>query len=291
MLKPLFILVCFFSSTLSAYAKPPNIVTDIAPVYSLVSMVMDSDENVQLLLDGSQSPHDFALNPSQARALQTADLVLYVGLEFTPWLEKPLRNLASKSIQVNLLRQNDTMTLPYRGVEGQSNALDPHAWMSPDNAIIWLEIIADILVKLDSDNAQNYRQNAKSAKAKIATQSAAMKTLLEPVAQKPIVLFHDAFQYFEEYMGLNMVGAFTLADGNAPSPNQMKRIRTVFEEQDVACVFVEPSANMALIDAANARTTKQVVLDPLDVSIPLGTDYYLQLMLKTTKSINNCLIP
>lgn len=291
MFKHLLLFIWLLSGTIAAYAKPPNIVTDIAPVYSLVSMVMGSDKNVVLLMDGNQSPHDFSLKPSQARALQTADLVIYLGLELTPWLEKPLRNLASKSKQVGLLQQSETKTLPYRGVDGQSTTLDPHAWLSPENAASWLNIIADILVNLDPVNAQNYRQNAQNAQTKIAAQSVAMKILLKPVEQKPIVLFHDAFQYFEAYFGLNMVGAFTLADGNAPTPNQMKRIGSVFKEQDVACIFVEPDANMALIEAVNAGETKQVVLDPLDITIPVGSDYYLQLMQKTASSIYNCLIP
>lgn len=98
-----------------ALAEVPQVVTDIAPVHSLTAQVMKGVGEPVLLVRPGLSPHSYALRPSQARALQDAGLVVWVGHALSPWLEKPLESLAGKADLLELLDAEGTVKLPYRG--------------------------------------------------------------------------------------------------------------------------------------------------------------------------------
>lgn len=301
MLKSLFLSVGIIALGAQANAKTPNIVTDIAPIHSLVSMVVGDDFTVQVLIDGNASPHDFAMKPSQASALQTADIIFFVGHALTPWIARTLGNLAGNAQQIELLDIQNTKKLAFRDVQsfshdhdhshdhGDTNDVDPHAWMSTHNAAIWVNEIAMVLSEFHPENSAMYRQNADNAIKELSNLAAEIRNELAPFSDAPIVPFHDAFQYFESQFSLNAKGAFSLADGAKPSPKQIINIREIFVNNDVQCLLVEPQMNNSIIETAKAAHIKQAVLDPLDRTIPYGKDYYTQLMKKTARTIKECL--
>ncbi|RPE66295.1 zinc transport system substrate-binding protein [Pacificibacter maritimus] len=95
-------------------ADVPKVVTDIAPIHSLVSQVMGDLGAPSLLMEQNASPHDYALRPSDARNLQQADAVFWVGSELTPWLDESIGKLASKAVSVELIETQDSLTLEFR---------------------------------------------------------------------------------------------------------------------------------------------------------------------------------
>ncbi len=106
--------VCFAVSTLPA-AAAPLVVTDIAPVQALVAQVMAGvGDAPTVLVPPGANPHSLALKPSQARALQNADVVFWIGEELSPWLHDPLETLAENAEQVALLDAEETVKLEPR---------------------------------------------------------------------------------------------------------------------------------------------------------------------------------
>ncbi len=101
----------------SAQADAPKVVTDIAPIQALVAKVMDGVDTSQQLLPANVSPHDYAMRPSEARALQNADLVIWVGAELTPMLEDSIESLAGEAATLELLHLNGTRELEFRESE------------------------------------------------------------------------------------------------------------------------------------------------------------------------------
>jgi len=118
--------VCFLMSTLPAMAAP-SVVTDIAPVQALVARVMESiAEAPTVIVPAGANPHSLALKPSQARALQNADVVFWIGEELSPWLEGPLETLAGNAKHVALLDAEATVKLePREGLGGHDHG-DEH---------------------------------------------------------------------------------------------------------------------------------------------------------------------
>ena len=99
-----------------------NVVASIKPVHSLVAAVMDGVGSPGLIVDGAGSPHTYALKPSQARELQNADVVFWIGHEMEAFLEKPLEAIATKAKAVELIDSHDLIKLKFR----EGGAFDEH---------------------------------------------------------------------------------------------------------------------------------------------------------------------
>ncbi|SLN29483.1 High-affinity zinc uptake system protein ZnuA precursor [Falsiruegeria litorea R37] len=103
--------------SVAAFAEPPKVATDIAPIHSLVSQVMNTVGEPSLIVRQGASPHGYSMRPSEARALQNADLVVWVGPELTPWFEKPLSSLSEGAAKLELLEVPGTLQLEYRDLD------------------------------------------------------------------------------------------------------------------------------------------------------------------------------
>ena len=105
----------------AAFADAPNVAVDIAPVHSLVTRVMEGVGAPSLIVTPGASPHEYSLRPSQARALQEADVVFWVSRGLTPWMKDGVENLTTDAAVVELLETEGTLQLPFR-----ENALFSH---------------------------------------------------------------------------------------------------------------------------------------------------------------------
>lgn len=98
----------------TALADVPNVAVDIAPVHSLVARVMEGVGAPSLIVAPGASPHEYSLRPSEAKALQDAELVFWVGPELTPWLDDAIDTLADDATIVELMESEGTTELPLR---------------------------------------------------------------------------------------------------------------------------------------------------------------------------------
>ena len=97
-----------------ARAEVPQVATDIAPVHSLVAQVMDGVGTPDMVMQPGASPHGYTMRPSEAGALQQADIVFWVGAALTPWLDRSIGSLAADARTVALLDRDETATLELR---------------------------------------------------------------------------------------------------------------------------------------------------------------------------------
>ena len=112
----------------TAVADVPSVAVDIAPVHSLVARVMVGVGAPDLIVQSGASPHEYSLRPSEAAALQNADLVFWMGEDLTPWLEDAIGNLAVKASVTALLETEGTKLLDFReGTLFEAHDHDDHA--------------------------------------------------------------------------------------------------------------------------------------------------------------------
>ena len=97
-----------------AYADRLQVAVDIAPVHSLVAQVMEGVGVPDLIIQSGATPHEYSLRPSEATALQNADLVFWVGPDLTPWLAEALETLAPAAVLTSLLEVDGTIQLEFR---------------------------------------------------------------------------------------------------------------------------------------------------------------------------------
>ena len=107
-------LAALLSCGLPAMAEAPRVATDITPVQSLVARVMQGAGEADVIVSPGMSPHGYAMRPSEARALEQADLVIWMGAELTPWMEHAIETLAGDAAVITLLDNPETHTLPTR---------------------------------------------------------------------------------------------------------------------------------------------------------------------------------
>ncbi|WP_439103514.1 zinc ABC transporter substrate-binding protein [Celeribacter marinus] len=298
----------------AAYADVPQVAADIAPVHSLIARVMDGIGEPDLIIQQGASPHEYSLRPSEAQALQDADLVFWVSAGLSPWLEDAIATLASDADATELMESSGTIELESRNSalfekhkhaedeahddhaedEGHDDhahgAHDPHAWLSPNNAMTWLNVIAGQLSAADPENAGVYFANAAAGRAEIESAVADAMQTLAPVRGGDFVVFHDAYQYFENDFDFYAAGAISLSDASDPSPARIAEIQARIAAEGIDCVFTEPQFNPGLVatvlDGTDAKTG---VVDPLGADLELGAAFYPQLIRNLSSSLAGCL--
>ena len=314
-------------SSAALKADVPNVVADIAPVHSLVSMVMKGVGEPQLLIPQNASPHHYAMRPSEAKALQEANLVVYLGHDMSPWLEPLFETVAASAEPLDLSEVDGVLQLSYRegpvfgeheghddhddheghdheeeghddhdDHEGHDDHAhhdhdgnDPHMWLDPENALVWLDAIASELGHIDPENAARYRANAKTAKEEISHEIHHIEDHLKSVQGQEFLVFHDAYQYFENRFGIFATGSISIGDASKPSPKRLQQLKHHFEEEGIHCVLSEPQYSSKLINSVFGGFKPHIgVVDPIGVDLELGSGLYLELLENIAVGIAQC---
>lgn len=308
-----------FSLSSNLYAAP-SVTVDIAPLHSLVSQVMEDVAKPKLIIPAEASPHQYTLRPSEAKALADADVVFWVSEDLTPWLEKALENLSGSAKKVKMLSLDGATTYAFReGATFESHAkhdeeekehkdeheseqhdddaehhdhegIDPHAWLDPENAKVWVKVISETLSKQDPENAAIYSRNADTATTSLDALIAATQTQINALGQPNFIVFHDAYQYFEKRFDIPAAGSISLSDAEDPSPARIQRIRETIQKLGVSCVFTEPQFNPGMVKNVFADTNVSTIgiMDPLGANIATGSGHYSALIQAMVSSVSEC---
>ena len=317
-----YILVLFFAlvALVSSANAEVKVVTSIKPIHSLVSYIMDGVGKPDVIVDGYNSPHNFSLKPSHAKMLENADLVIWVGENLETFLEKPLNTIAKKAKNIEIMDLKGIKKLEFReknifeehdehghaehkendehkehdehkekdSHEGHAHGEhDPHVWLDPINAKLIIKEITKQLVQLDAKNSSAYKSNSKKALAE-------MDNLIQTI-QKDLnkdlrfVVFHDAYQYFENRFGIQVLGSLTVNTDVMPGAEQLSEIREVIEHEKVNCLFSEPQFNPAIIKSIAKDTNVKIgTLDPLGAKLDKGKNLYFNLLKDMSSSFKGC---
>jgi zinc transport system substrate-binding protein len=281
----------------------PRVAVSVKPLHSLVAAVMGEVGSPRLILSGAGSPHTYSLRPSEARLLESADLIFWVGGPLEGFLEKPLAALGSKAKTVAFSKAAGIATLPARkggawdehwhgdaAHDAGDGSLDGHLWLDPGNAKAVAGLAAQVLGEADPFNRERYRANAARLAARIDALDAELIRSLAPVRGVPYVVFHDAYQYFERRYELRAVGSVAVSPERSPGAKRVREIREKIRSLGARCVFGEPQFPPALLatltEGTGARTGE---LDPLGAGLPAGPDAWFGLMRALADSLSGCL--
>jgi zinc transport system substrate-binding protein len=164
---------------------------------------------------------------------------------------------------------------------------DPHIWLDPMNAKIIIKKVTNQLSKLDKDNSSTYKSNSKKALKEIDNLIKQVKSDINKDAK--VVVFHDAYQYFEKRFDVNIIGALTVNTDVLPGAEQLAEIREVIEHEKVTCVLSEPQFNPDIVKTiANDTNINMGVLDPLGAKLDKGRTLYFNLISNISSSLKNC---
>lgn len=303
-----------------------EIAVSIKPVHSLVASVTRGVTEPYLLIPGSASPHAYSLKPSDAQALESADVVFWVGPDMETFMSKPLEALADDARVVPLAEAPGVTLLNVReggdwerhkhthgeehgdgdehghddghdhdhaheahGEHAQGET-DMHIWLDPANARAMVAHVVRVLSEADPANAETYEANGAATLARLDTLTAELGGKLAPVRDKPYFVFHDAYQYFEAAFDLNSAGSITITPDVQPGAQRVREISEKIRKTGVSCIFVEPQFEPKLIDVVTEGTdVRSGVLDPLGAGIEAGPELYFALMRQNAEALVGCL--
>ena len=337
-LRPLLLSTALLAAgTMAARAEAPNVVVSIKPIHSLVSAIMQGVGEPRLIVEGAASPHTYSLRPSNAAALQDADVVFWVGHGLEAFLEKPLEALGGKATVVELDDAPGLERLPFReggpfeahshggGEEGHDHAhedhghdeaghdhakeaeghahgeeagheghehgeFDMHLWLSPDNARAIAAEAAKVLAEKDPANAEAYNKNLAGLTERLAALDKEIAETVAPVKEKPFIVFHDAYQYFEHHYGMQAAGSITVSPETLPGAERLTQIRDKVKTLGATCVFAEPQFEPKLVNVVIEDTpAKSGTLDPEAATLDPGPELYFTLMKGLATSLRDCL--
>ena len=316
-------------------ADAPVVVTSIKPIHSLVSAIMDGVGKPELIVDGAASPHTYSMKPSNAKALQDAKVVFWVGPGMEAFLEKPLEALGDDASVAELDKAPGLTKLKFReggafeahddgdhdgdaheaghdhakeaaghdhdhAAEAHDDhdhdhdhghgAFDTHLWLDPENAKAMAAEITTTLVAADPANALAYQANAEALNAKLDALDKEISGIVSPVKDKPFIVFHDAYQYFENRYKVRVAGSITVSPETIPGAERIAEIHKKVADLGATCVFAEPQFQPRLVDVVLEGTkAKAGVLDPEAATLDAGPDLYFKLMRGIANNLKDCL--
>ena len=225
------------SSTASGRLK---IATTVAPITSIVANIVGDRADVEGIVPEGTNSHTFEPKPSVAELLSTADVVYINGLV----LEEPTKDLAEQNLKPGAeIVELGTLTIPesayiydfsFPKEEGKPN---PHLWTDPTLARRYAEIVKDDMSTRDAVNADYYAANYQKFSALIDELDAAMRTAFATVPKRELLTYHDAYAYFANTYGWNVIGAIQVSDFEDPTPAEVAGLIDQVKAQGVPAIF------------------------------------------------------
>ena len=281
-----------------------RVVASIKPVHSLVSAVMAGVGEPYLIIRGASSPHTFTLRPSDAAALEEADIIFLIGDAMETALAGLVDRLAGQTLVValadapglvrRLFREGGEFEADHEHDDGDEDhgPFDMHLWLDPINGGVMAGVIAGILADADPANAAAYEANAEALRQRLDALTEELAAYLVPARGMPFIVFHDGYRYFEDRFGLTAVGSVVVSPGRPPGVRRMFELRDRVQSLGVACVFDEPQFDRRLVQTViEGSEVRAGTVDPLGAAIEDGPGLYVTLLRNMAASFKACLVP
>ena len=242
--------------------------TDI--IGDVLKNVAGDRADVEALISPGQNPHSYQPTPSALRAIERADIVFVNGLNLEEGLLGELPRIAKGyvvpvSAGIAAIgapghhdHDDDDDNDDHHGHDDEDDHHDdhqhafgdPHVWMDPNNVIVWVENMVEVLGKADPANAQAYRSNGNRyiGELKLIDKYVRERVSTIPAHRRKFVADHDAFSYFARRYGFTVIGTIVpgTTDSAGPSAQQMARLVELIRSEEVSAIFVGRSASSSL---------------------------------------------
>ncbi len=232
---------------LSVFALPAvaaekiKVATSFTVIADMVANVAgDAAEVVSITKPGAEI-HNYQPTPRDILGVRDADLVLWNGLNLELWFEQFLDNAGDRPAAV-ISEGIEPISISGGEYEGKPN---PHAWMSPDSAAIYVDNIRDALSEADPENAETYAANAETYKAEIAAMIEPLRAEIKKVPEERrwLVSCEGAFSYLARDLGLNELYLWPINADATGTPQQVRKVIDGVREHEIPAVFCESTVN------------------------------------------------
>ena len=250
-----------------------RIATTVAPITSIVAAIAGDGAEVHGIVPEGTNSHTFEPKPSVAELLSTADVLFANGLH----LETPTQALAEEAgggdlrivaLGDEVLPDEDWIfDFAFPEEDGKPN---PHLWTDPTYVIRYADVVRDALVELDPDGREGYEDRHAELVEQIDRLDGAMRTAFAtiPAEDRKLVTYHDAYAYFAETYGFEIVGAIQVSDFEDPTPRELTRIIEQIEAEGIDAIFGSEVFPSPVLEQLERETGATYVDDLRDDDLP-----------------------
>lgn len=286
-------------------ASGPTVVTTVKPLQLIATAVLDGIAVPEVLLPPAASPHNYALRPSDRRLLATADRIYWVGPDLERFLQRLLESQPSArrldQVPGLMLRRfteeddhghghHDHPAHDHDDHDHAPGTLDAHIWLSTHNARALARWMAEDLAELLPEHSATLLANAEAFDQRLVQLQQRLEQQLRPLAGRPYFVFHDAYGYLEDSVGLRPRGVFSLSTEIQPGAQHVQRLRATLTDAGSSCIFREPQFPTERIAAlTNGLSVRTAELDPLGIAVPVDANGYEALLTQLGENLAACL--
>ena len=225
----------------SVYAKPLKVVTTFTVIQDIAQNVAGDSAVVESITKPGAEIHEYQPTPQDIVKAQSADLILWNGMNLEMWFERFFTNIKDKPAVV-VTEGIEPMSIfegPYK------DKPNPHAWMSPKNALVYIETIRIALVKYDPEKAEKYNANAKAYADKIMALDQPLRERLAkvPEGQRWLVTSEGAFSYLTRDYGFKELYLWAINSDEQGTPKQIRKVIDGVRKHHIPVVFSESTVS------------------------------------------------
>lgn len=218
-----------------------KVVTTFTVIQDIAQNVAGDAATVESITKPGAEIHEYEPTPKDIVKAQSADLILWNGLNLERWFERFFQNIKDKPAVV--VTEGITPLSIYEGP--YKDAPNPHAWMSPSNALIYVENIKNALVKYDPQNADTYQKNAAAYAEKIKQLDKPLREKLSqiPADQRWLVTSEGAFSYLAKDYDLKEGYLWPINAEQQGTPQQVRKLINLVKKNHIPVVFSESTVS------------------------------------------------
>lgn len=295
-LLAIIVLLCACNATSSNEDKHLKIVTTNSILADMTKEVTKSDAKVTSIVPIGQDPHEYEIKPKDVKALTDADVIIYNGFNLESgngWFEKALEQAGKKVSDKNVIQATEDVTPIYlKGGEGDKNKIDPHAWLSIENGIKYVNTIEKHLSDIDKDHSKQYKDNTEKYTKKLDKLHHKMMTAFNdiPEDKRAFITSEGAFKYFAKSYHITPGYIWEINTEKQGTPDQMKQAIKFVKDHDLKSLVVETSVDkksmQTLAEETNLNIKDEVFTDSIGKKDSKGNSYY-NMMEHNAEAIHN----
>ncbi len=246
-------------SPLSAHKSKTTIVTSFSILSDMTSVLCKSidDIDIKTIVDVGQDPHAYDPTPQDSITIQKADLLIINGLNFESWLDRILENTHYRGPKIVATRGVERKSI---SVSDNNSFIDPHAWMNPLNAKIYINNIMRALVTLMPQHLKRISENARIYIDKLDRLNREIKNRLSDLRphQRVFVTNHDAFGYFCDQYDVKIITLLDASNTGDVSCKKFASLTKEIKQKGIKTLFLESAAADHMINNLSQETSVRV---------------------------------
>ena len=273
-------------------AATPKVVATIRPLHFIATAITAGVSQPELLLHQPGSVHHFQLRPSQVKLLNQASIIVWIG----PGLELPLSRYLNTNRPgvVTVQTLTGLKRLRPRSAHGPASHrhsdTDPHLWLDPENARIIATAITDVLSRQDPLHRPQYQKNREEFMEKLQSLKQWLRDQAAQLPTTPFLVYHDAYQYLENVLGIRAVSAVYPGPTELLSAKSGLRLRHAVQKHHISCLLVEVNTPVKALNTVFGDSAPALAyLDPLGTTLTANPDAYFEMIKNNTTALATCL--